>query len=126
MIGGIDHLVLTVGDIDRAVAFYTRVLRMECVTFAGTRKALMAGDQKINLQTLGQETRNRARVGSGDICLFTQISPDEIIAHLKREGVDILEGPVEKSGARGPIVSVYFNDPDGNLVEVGSYAKKAS
>ncbi|GAB4394275.1 MAG: VOC family protein [Kiloniellaceae bacterium] len=121
MISHIDHIVLTVRDIERSVAFYTRVLKMEPVTFAGGRRALKFGNQKINLQTLGMETRNYAGIGSGDLCLITAWPPAQIVAHLEAEGVAIAEGPVEKSGAQGPIRSVYFNDPDGNLIEVANY-----
>ena len=126
MITGIDHVVLTVRDIERAVAFYTRVLDMQAISFAGGRQALLAGNQKINLQTIGQETRNHACIGSGDICLLTSLPPDQVMARLHEQGVVVLEGPVQKSGARGPITSVYFNDPDGNLVEVSSYADDAT
>ena len=126
MITGIDHVVLTVRDIERAVAFYTRVLDMQAISFAGGRRALLAGNQKINLQTIGQETRNHACIGSGDICLLTSLPPDQVMARLHEQGVAILEGPVQKSGARGVITSVYFNDPDGNLVEVSSYADDAT
>ncbi|MEQ9606383.1 MAG: VOC family protein [Kiloniellaceae bacterium] len=125
MITRIDHIVLTVRDIERAVAFYTRVLNMAAVSFAGGRRALTFGNQKTNLQTLGMETRNVAGVGSGDLCLITDWPPEQVVAHLTAENVDILEGPVEKSGALGPIISVYFNDPDGNLVEVSSYPGEA-
>lgn len=121
MITHIDHIVLTVRDIERSVAFYQRVLKMEAVTFAGGRRALTFGTQKINLQTLGQETRNFAGIGSGDLCLITQMTTEDVLAHLAAEDVEIVEGPVEKSGAQGPITSVYFNDPDGNLVEVSRY-----
>ena len=121
MITHIDHIVLTVRDIERSVAFYQRVLKMEAVTFAGGRRALTFGNQKINLQTLGQETRNFAGIGSGDLCLITQMPTEDVLAHLAAENVEIVEGPVEKSGAQGPITSVYFNDPDGNLVEVSRY-----
>ncbi|PRY22532.1 glyoxalase/bleomycin resistance protein/dioxygenase superfamily protein [Aliiruegeria haliotis] len=126
MIEGIDHVVLAVRDLDRATAIYARVLNMQVETFAKTRKALMAGDQKINLQVIGQENRNHACIGSGDICLLTRHSPAEVRDRLEAEGVAILEGPFEKTGALGPITSVYFNDPDGNLVEVSSYAKTIS
>ncbi len=122
MITHIDHIVLTVRDIERSVVFYQRVLKMEAVTFAGGRRALTFGNQKINLQTLGQETRNFAGIGSGDLCLITQMTTEDVLAHLAAENVEIVEGPVEKSGAQGPITSVYFNDPDGNLVEVSRYA----
>lgn len=121
MITGIDHIVLTVRDIEQTAAFYARVLKMDIITFAGTRKALRFGNQKINLQSLGQETRNFAGIGSGDLCLVTEMSPDALLDHLISENVTIVEGPVEKSGALGPIVSIYFNDPDGTLVEVSSY-----
>ncbi len=122
MISHIDHLVLTVRDIERAAEFYARVLKMEVITFAGTRRALRFGDQKINLQTLGQETRNNAGIGSGDLCLITSVDTNSLLNHLAAEGVAVVEGPAEKSGATGPIVSVYFNDPDGNLIEVSKYA----
>lgn len=122
MITSIDHIVLTVRDIDRAAEFYARVLKMEVTTFGEGRRALRFGNQKINLQTLGQETRNFAGIGSGDLCLVTKMATDALLAHLAAEGVEVLEGPVQKSGAQGPITSVYFNDPDGNLVEVSRYA----
>ena len=121
MISHIDHVVLTVADIERAVAFYTRVLQMEPVTFAGGRRALKFGQQKINLQTLGQELRNHAATGLGDLCLITTWPLERVMAHLAAENVPLLEGPVTKSGAQGPIESVYFNDPDGNLIEVSVY-----
>lgn len=121
MITHIDHLVLTVRDTEAATRFYTDVLGMQRITFAGTRTALTFGNQKINLQTLGQETRNHAGIGSGDLCLITEMSMDDLLDHLVKKGVAILEGPVAKSGATGPITSVYFNDPDGNLIEVSRY-----
>ncbi|WP_316014749.1 VOC family protein [Roseobacter sp. HKCCA0434] len=118
---GIDHVVLTVRDIEAAVAFYERVLGAEVETFGGGRKALKIGSQKINLQTLGQETRNHAAIGCGDVCLLTSLSSDAVVSRLHRESVEVVEGPVAKTGARGPISSVYFNDPDGNLIEIASY-----
>ena len=121
MITHIDHIVLTVRDVEASVAFYERVLKMTPVTFAGGRRALSFGTQKINLQTLGQETRNFAGIGSGDLCLITEMATDDLLAHLAAEEVPIVEGPVTKSGAQGPITSVYFNDPDGNLIEVSRY-----
>ncbi len=121
MITHIDHIVLTVRDIDHAAAFYARVLKMEVITFGEGRRALKFGTQKINLQTLGQETRNFAGIGSGDLCLITEMETDAFLAHLAAEGVQVVEGPVAKSGAMGPVTSVYFNDPDGNLVEVSRY-----
>ncbi len=121
MISHIDHIVLTVRDVDRAVEFFVRVLGMTSSTFAGGRRALHFGNQKINLRLLGQETRNYAGIGSGDICLITNWPADRIIAHLEKEGVTIIEGPVTKTGALGPMTSVHFNDPDGNLIEVSNY-----
>ena len=122
MITGIDHIVLTVRDIEAAVAFYRRALGLKAVIFGEGRRALQIGEQKINLQTLGQETRNHAAIGAGDVCLLTDETPDAIVAHLAREGIDIVEGPVTKTGAKGPFTSVYFNDPDGNLIEVSHYS----
>ena len=121
MITRIDHIVLTVRDIERSVAFYERVLGMVAITFAGGRRALRFGDQKINLRTLGEETRNFAGIGSGDVCFVTEMATDDLVAHLAREGVAVVEGPVEKSGALGPITSVYISDPDGNLLEISRY-----
>jgi len=121
MISHIDHIVLTVADIERSVAFYARVLGMEPVTFGNGRRALQFGQQKINLQTLGMEPRNHAAVGAGDVCLITDWPTARVLAHLTAEGVPVLEGPVMKSGAQGPIESVYFNDPDGHLIEVSRY-----
>lgn len=121
MISHIDHVVLTVQDIDRAVAFYVRVLGMEEIEFANGRKAVRFGQQKINFQTLGQELRNHALQGSGDICLITTWPIDVVVGHLREQGVTILEGPVSKTGAVGEITSVYFNDPDQNLIEVSTY-----
>ncbi|AIS57810.1 VOC family protein [Vibrio coralliilyticus] len=121
MISHIDHIVLTVSDIKASVEFYRRVLKMEEVTFAGGRKALRFGNQKINLQLLGQEPRNHAQVGSGDLCLITHWSLEDVTTHLQQQNIRIVEGPVEKSGATGAISSVYFLDPDSNLIEVSVY-----
>ncbi|PAU40198.1 VOC family virulence protein [Vibrio coralliilyticus] len=121
MISHIDHIVLTVSDIKASVEFYRRVLKMEEVTFSGGRKALRFGNQKINLQLLGQEPRNHAQVGSGDLCLITHWSLEDVITHLQQQNIRIVEGPVEKSGATGAISSVYFLDPDSNLIEVSVY-----
>lgn len=121
MIIHMDHVVLTVRDIDKSAQFFARVLGMEIVEFGEGRKAVAFGSQKINLQTLGMETLNYAGIGSGDICLITQWSIDEVISHLGAENVMIIEGPIKRSGATGPILSVYFNDLDGNLIEIASY-----
>lgn len=122
MIKTIDHIVLTVTDIDQSVAFYKEVLMMEHRVFGNNRSAMHFGNQKINLQLLGQEKRNNATIGSGDLCLITDWKPEEVIQHLESKNVKIVEGPVKKSGANGDITSVYFLDPDKNLIEVSSYS----
>ena len=123
MIRSLDHLVLTVADVARTVDFYSRVLGMEVVTFDADRRALAFGEQKINLHEAGREFEPKARrptPGSADLCLLTDLAPEAVIARLDAEGVEVEEGPVERTGARGPLVSVYFRDPDGNLLEVAT------
>ena len=123
-IDAIDHLVLTVRDLQAATAFYTRVLGMEAVTFGADRRALAFGSQKINLHEAGRELEPKAAAptpGSADLCLLTTAAPAAVLAHLKACGVQVVDGPVTRTGARGPIMSVYFRDPDGNLLEVSSY-----
>jgi catechol 2,3-dioxygenase-like lactoylglutathione lyase family enzyme len=120
----IDHIVITAHDVERTLDFYARVLGMEPVTFAGGRRALAFGRQKINLHQAGREYEPKALKpvpGSLDLCFITVAPLEEVIAHLKAEGVAIAEGPVAKTGALGPMMSVYFRDPDGNLVEVSRY-----
>ncbi|KAK4810084.1 hypothetical protein QYF61_007906 [Mycteria americana] len=121
----LDHLVLTVKNIEDTVAFYSKVLGMEVVTFKGNRKALHFGNQKFNLHEAGKEFEPKARCplpGSADICLITQVPLDQLLDHLKACGVIIEEGPVARTGAMGPITSVYFRDPDENLIEVSRYS----
>ena len=120
----IDHVVLTVRSIDVTCEFYTRVLGMRVATFAGGRKALAFGRQKFNLHEAGREFEpkaDRPTPGSIDLCLITSTPLADVIAHLRRCEVAILEGPVDKTGAAGPIRSVYFRDPDANLIEVSNY-----
>jgi catechol 2,3-dioxygenase-like lactoylglutathione lyase family enzyme len=120
----LDHLVLTVADIDATVAFYERVLGMEPVTFGAGRTALSFGRQKINLHERGAEFEPKAAhptPGSADLCLITNATVDDLLAHLAKVGVEIEEGPVARTGAVGPITSVYFRDPDRNLIEVSTY-----
>lgn len=120
----LDHLVLTVRDLDVCCAFYARTLGMSVVTFAGNRRALTFGAQKINLHLAGQEFEpkaDRPAPGSADFCLIAAVPLPEVIAHLHACNVAIIEGPVAKTGAIGPIRSVYFRDPDRNLVEVATY-----
>ncbi len=121
---GLDHLVLTVADIDATAAFYGRVLGMRRVSFGQGRTALAFGRQKINLHQAGRELEPKARhptPGSGDLCLITAASIEALVAHLQACGVEIEAGPVARTGAVGPIQSVYFRDPDGNLIEVSRY-----
>ena len=119
-----DHIVLTVADLQATCAFYERVLGMRVVTFAGGRKALAFGDQKINLHERGREFEPKAHAptpGSTDLCFVAATPIDQVMQHLRACGVPVLEGPVPRTGALGPIVSVYFRDPDQNLIEVANY-----
>ena len=124
VIDRIDHIVLTVFDIDRTIDFYSRVLGMEPVTFAGGRRALAFGRQKLNLHQAGREFEPKAlKPGPGaiDLCFIAATPLEQVIASLKDANVAIIQGPVAKTGALGPMQSVYFRDPDGNLVEVSNY-----
>lgn len=124
VIDRIDHLVLTVADVEATCAFYARVLGVQVVTFAGGRKALAFGRQKINLHPHGREFEPKAArptPGSADLCLIAATPLSGVIAHLAAEGVKLIEGPVGRTGATGPITSVYFRDPDDNLIEVSNY-----
>jgi catechol 2,3-dioxygenase-like lactoylglutathione lyase family enzyme len=120
----LDHLVLTVADIDATVDFYTRVLGMEAVTFGAGRTALAFARSKINLHRAGHEFEPKARrptPGSADLCLIAEGPLEQVIEDLAEHSVPIEEGPVERTGATGPILSVYFRDPDQNLIEVSTY-----
>ncbi len=120
----LDHLVLTVADIDATCAFYRRVLGMDVVAFGnGKRVALAFGRQKINLHASGREFEPKAdqpTPGSADLCFITAVPLADVVAHLNAETVPIIEGPVRRTGATGPILSVYFRDPDRNLIEVSN------
>jgi catechol 2,3-dioxygenase-like lactoylglutathione lyase family enzyme len=119
----LDHLVLTVQDIQTICEFYSRVLGMQVVTFAGGRKALQFGNQKINLHQKGKEFDPKAQhptSGSADLCFLTSIPLEHVIAHLKSCNVSLILGPVERTGATKSLVSIYFRDPDGNLLEVSN------
>ena len=119
----LDHLVLTVADIGRTRDFYERVLGMEPVVFGEGRHTLAFGAQKINLHEAGQEFVPKAAAptpGSADLCFLTNASVAEVVEHLEANSVEMIEGPVRRTGATGPIMSVYFRDPDGNLLEVSS------
>ncbi|WP_336158566.1 VOC family protein [Amycolatopsis sp. VC5-11] len=120
----LDHLVLTVADLGATVDFYTRVLGMTEVTFGAGRKALAFGASKINLHEAGHEFEPRAdrpTPGSADLCLITADSLEQVVEDLATHGVPVEEGPVDRTGATGPIRSVYFRDPDRNLIEVSVY-----
>ncbi len=120
----LDHIVLTVKDLDATCAFYSRVLGMEVVTFADNRTALRFGSQKINLHQAGREFEPKAlrpTAGSADICFISKTPLRQVMAHLGACAVEIIEGPVRKTGALGPIESVYIRDPDMNLIEISNY-----
>ncbi|KAI2657284.1 Glyoxalase domain-containing protein 5 [Labeo rohita] len=117
-ISHLDHLVLTVRDLNKTTNFYSKVLGMEVVTFKGDRKALSFGEQKLNLHQAGKEFEPKAKSpmpGSADLCLITKTPLTTAC------GVTIEEGPVDRTGAVGPIRSLYFRDPDDNLIEVSNY-----
>jgi len=120
----IDHIVLTVRDIAATCRFYTQILGMREVTFNGSRKALVFGNQKINLHEVGHELDPKAHrpvPGSADLCLITTTPMADVMTRLSAHSVEIIEGPVRRTGAQGPITSVYFRDPDLNLIEVATY-----
>ena len=119
----LDHLVLTVADIAVTCDFYARILGMSVEIFAEGRKALKFGRQKINLHQVGREFDPKAShptAGSGDLCFIAETTLADVITHLQASGVAIEEGPVERTGATGRLRSVYFRDPDGNLLEVSN------
>ncbi|HET8663660.1 MAG TPA: VOC family protein [Nocardioides sp.] len=120
----IDHVVLTVDDVERAIAFYVDVLGMVEVTFGSGRKALTFGSSKINLHQRGREFEPKAASptpGSADLCLIADDPLEEVLAELAANGVAVEEGPVARTGATGPIMSVYLRDPDRNLIELSNY-----
>jgi catechol 2,3-dioxygenase-like lactoylglutathione lyase family enzyme len=123
-ISGIDHIVLTVADIERTVDFYCRVMGMERTIFGDDRVALAFSNQKINLHAAGYEFEPKANwptPGSADLCFVTHTPLEQVVSELTALGIEIEEGPVPRDGARGPIMSLYFRDPDLNLIEVSTY-----
>ncbi len=121
---GIDHIVLTVRDLDATAEFYEKVLGMKIVIFGEGRKALSFGSQKINLHRHGNEFEPKATnpvPGSADLCFITSVPLNEVEQHVRSSGVEIIEGPIRRTGATGPIISIYFRDPDFNLIEVSNY-----
>jgi catechol 2,3-dioxygenase-like lactoylglutathione lyase family enzyme len=120
----LDHLVLTVQDIEATVRFYVSVLGMEKEEFGAGRLALKYGNQKINVHQVGKEFEPKAdkpTAGSADLCFITDVPLAEAMHHVRSKGVAIFEGPVARTGAIGPITSFYFRDPDQNLIEVSNY-----
>jgi catechol 2,3-dioxygenase-like lactoylglutathione lyase family enzyme len=125
MIGSIDHLVITVADLEATLAFYEAVLGFRRIAEPGRPTALAFGSQKINVHEAARPFEPKARrptPGAADFCLVAAAPLDDIVEHLGRHGVAIELGPVPRAGARGPMTSIYFRDPDGNLVEIGAYS----
>jgi catechol 2,3-dioxygenase-like lactoylglutathione lyase family enzyme len=127
----LDHIVLTVADIEATTRFYERALGFTRETFRGPdgqpRFALKFGRQKINLQDVTTVTPTKAQrptFGSGDFCLIAAVPLDDVLAHLRGLGIAIEAGPVARRGAVGALRSIYFRDPDGNLVEVAEYVPR--
>jgi catechol 2,3-dioxygenase-like lactoylglutathione lyase family enzyme len=134
LIDRLDHLVINVRDVEVAAAWYQRVLGLERVDFApaqypeAKRTALAFGNQKLNLRPVDADpaawtTAAAAMAGSEDLCFITHDPPDAVIGHFRACGVEVTEGPVARQGALGPMTSVYCRDPDGNLLEIASYAR---
>lgn len=122
-LGRLDHLVLTVRDLERTIRFYADVLGMEPITFGDGRRALRFGDQKINLHQAGREFEPKAArpvPGSADLCFTTATPLAEVVSDLGRAGLTIELGPVRRTGARAELESIYLRDPDGNLIEIAN------
>ena len=119
----LDHVVLTVADVERSRAFYRDVLGMEALTFGGGRTALRFGAQRLHLHLKDSEPAphaHRPTVGAADLCLLTATPMATVRDELAAHGVEVIEGPIIRQGAVGPILSVYVRDPDGNLVEIAN------
>jgi len=122
-IKSLDHLVLTVVDLQSALNFYQHVLNMKVTQFADDRYALKYGSQKINLHVAGKEFEPKSKQptpGSADLCFITETEIEDVVAHLQTCDIEIIEGPVERTGAVGKLMSIYVRDPDGNLIEVSN------
>ncbi len=127
-IDGVDHVVVTVADVDRAVQFYEQILGMRPVTFPGDRRAMSFGAQTLKLHQsseLVEPTATHPVPGSANLCLITSNALSEVQEHLRAHDVRIEEGPVSRTGSLGSITSLYLRDPDGNLIEVGRYDEPA-
>lgn len=123
-IARLDHLVLTVADIDRTCEFYENILGMRRMRFGDGRTALRFGNQKLNLHQLGNEIFPNARnagVGTADLCFIAATPIEDVVATLEANNIEIELGPAPKDGAIGPIRSVYIRDPDANLIEISNY-----
>jgi len=124
MIFGIDHLVLTVRSLEATCRFYETVLKMERVSEPGKATALTFGDHRIHVHEIGHELEPKASLptpGSAHFCLITVFPMDFVQKRLIDKGVTIERGPIERMGAQGRMLSLYFRDPDNNLVELGRY-----
>jgi catechol 2,3-dioxygenase-like lactoylglutathione lyase family enzyme len=122
----LDHLVLTVADVEASAIFYGRVLGVQRVVFGAGRVALQFGRQKINLHAAAaplQPHALRPTPGSADLCFVSEVALSDWIAHLAASGVTLEAGPVARTGALGPMTSIYFRDPDGNLLEIARYGE---
>ena len=123
-ISHLDHLVLTVADINTTLAFYNQVLGMDIQQYGEGRFALQFGHQKINLHQYSKEFQPKAKFpipGSADLCFITKTPLHRVIQELQEHAIDVFEGPVERTGASGTMLSVYFRDPDQNLIEISNY-----
>ncbi|MFK4049960.1 VOC family protein [Acinetobacter venetianus] len=123
-ISHLDHLVLTVANIETTCQFYQSALNFEVITFGDNRKALKFGTQKINLHQTGKEFEPKAHqptAGSADLCFIAETALEDVIAHLHTLNIEIDEGPIERTGATGKILSIYLRDPDQNLIEISNY-----
>jgi len=128
MIDRIDHIVLTVRNIEATIDFYTNLLGMKVITFGNGRKALQFGKQKINLHEYGKEFKPKAfqpTPGSADICFITTLSLKDVMIQMEAFNISIEEGPVTRTGATGKIQSIYVRDPDKNLIEISNYIDEA-
>ncbi len=123
-ISHLDHLVLTVANIEITCQFYRSILNFEVITFGENRKALKFGNQKINLHQVGKEFEPKAfqpTAGSADLCFIAETPLEKVIEHLQQLNIEIIEGPIERTGAMGKILSIYICDPDQNLIEISNY-----
>ncbi|HFF1653838.1 TPA: VOC family protein [Providencia rettgeri] len=124
MLNRLDHIVLTTTQLDACLDFYQRVLKMQVITFGEQRYALQFGQQKINIHQYGKEFEPKAHLpvpGALDLCFISDIPLTEVQAHIQQQGIEIIEGPVRRTGAMGPILSIYLRDVDLNLIEISEY-----